>query len=115
MEQRQAEGGVPGDVVGGGSEWDGGIGMEAVDRDCGIVDGRQAGGQAGPSCVVAILVPPPILQEVQTVFQPPMVTDMLQKFRRCDALGIEAGDEITHIVREHGAVGGTNCPIDAQR
>jgi hypothetical protein len=40
---------------------------------------------------------------------------MLQEFRRCDALGIEAGDEITHVMQEHHAVGGTNCPIDAQR
>ena len=63
---------------------------------------------------MAIFVPPPILQEVQTVFQSPMMADVLQQFRRRDPIGVEAGDEVTHIVREHGAVGGTNDAIHAQ-
>ena len=86
-----------------------------MDREGGVVDRRQAGGEAGPPGVVAILVPPAILQEVEAVFQPPVVADVPQEVRGGDALGIEARHEVPHVVREHFAVGGANFTIDAQR
>ena len=61
-----------------------------MDREGGVVDGRQAGGEAGPPGVVAVLVPPPILQEVEAVFQPPVIADVPQEVRSGDAVGIEA-------------------------
>jgi hypothetical protein len=65
--------------------------------------------------MVAVLVPPPILQEVETVFQPPVVADVPQEIRRGNAIGIEARDEISHVVREDFAVGGANLAINSQR
>ncbi len=64
--------------------------------------------------MVAILVPPSIFQEVPTVFDPPVIADMPQEIRGGDRLGIEAGDEVSHIVREDLAVGGADLAIDAQ-
>ena len=84
-----------------------------MDREGGVVDGRQAGGEAGPPGVVAVFVPPPILQEVETVFQPPVVADVPQEVRGGDAIGIEARDEIPHVVRENLAIGSTNHAINA--
>jgi hypothetical protein len=86
-----------------------------MDREGGVVDGRQAGGEAGPPGVVAVLVPPAILQEVEAVFHSPMVADVPQQVRRGNTLGIEARDEIPHVVRENLAVGSANLAINSQR
>lgn len=86
-----------------------------MDREGSVVDGCQAGGEAGSPGVVTVLVPPPILQEVEAVFQPPVVADIPQEVRGGNAVGIQAGDEIPHVVREHFAVGGANLAINAQR
>lgn len=86
-----------------------------MDREGGVVDRRQAGREAGSPGVVAVFVPPAILQEVETVFHSPMVADVPQQIRRGDLLGIEAGDEIPHVVRENLAVGSANLAINAQR
>jgi hypothetical protein len=86
-----------------------------VDREGGVVDRRQAGREAGSPGVVAVFVPPAILQEVEAVFHSPMVADMPQQVRRGDLLGIETGDEIPHVVRQDFAVGGANLAINAER
>jgi hypothetical protein len=44
-----------------------------------------------------------------------MVADVPQQVRRGDLLGIEAGDEIPHVVRENLAVGSANLAINSQR
>src|SRR5439155_10446836 len=88
IEHSQAECWVPCDVVGGGSDRQLGIGAEAMDREGGVVDCRQAGGEAGPPGVVAVLVPPSILQEVKAVFHSPMVADIPQEVRGGNAVGI---------------------------
>ena len=61
-----------------------------MDREGGIVDGCQAGGEARPPGVVAVFVPPPIFQEVGAVFQPPVVADVPQEVRSGNAVRIEA-------------------------
>lgn len=86
-----------------------------MDREGGVVDGGQAGREAGPPGVVAVLVPPSILQEVEAVFQPPVVADVPQEVRRGNAIGIEARDEIPHVAREDFAVGGAKLAINSQR
>ena len=43
-----------------------------------------------------------------------MTPDMLQKLDGRDPIGVEAGDEVTNVVQEHNAVGGTDRPVDAQ-
>jgi len=85
-----------------------------VDREGGVVDGRQASRETGPPGMVAVLVPPSILQEVETVFQPPVVADVSQEVCCGDAVRIEAGDEVAYVVRENLAVGSANLAINAQ-
>jgi len=85
-----------------------------MNREGGVVDGRQAGREAGPPGVVAVLVPPAILQEVEAVFQPPVIADVPQEVRGSHAVGIEARHEIPHVVRKDSAVGGANLTIHAQ-
>jgi len=65
--------------------------------------------------VVAVLVPPSILQEVKAVFHSPMVADIPQEVRGGNAVGIEARNEIPHVVRQDFAVGGANLAINSQR
>lgn len=86
-----------------------------MDREGCVVDRRQAGGEAGPPGVVAVLVPPSILQEVKAVFHAPMVADVSQEVRSGNAVGIEARHEIPHVVRKDFAVGGANLAIHSQR
>lgn len=61
-----------------------------MDREGGVVDRRQAGGEAGPPGMVAIFVPPAVLQEVEAVLQPPVIADIAQEVCGGDAVGIEA-------------------------
>lgn len=63
---------------------------------------------------MSILVPPAILQEVETIFQPPVVADIPQEVRGGDVVGIKAGDEVPHVEREDFAGGGANLAIDSQ-
>lgn len=86
-----------------------------MDREGGVVDRRQASGETGPPGVVAILVPPTVLQEVKAVFQPPVVADVPQQVRGSDLPGVEARHEVPHVVREQLAAGRANFTIDAQR
>lgn len=86
-----------------------------MDREGGVIDRRQTGGEPRPPGVMAILVPPAILQEVQTVFDPPVVADVPQEVGGGDAVGIEARYEVPHVVRENLAVARTDFTIDAQR
>jgi hypothetical protein len=86
-----------------------------VDREGGVVDRRQASGETGPPGVVAVLVPPAVLQEMETVFQPPVVADVSQQVRGSDSIGIEARHEVPHVVREQLAAGRANFTVDTQR
>lgn len=86
-----------------------------MDGEGGVVDRRQAGGETGPPRVMAVLVPPAILQEVEAVFQSPVAADVPQQVRRGDLLGVEAGDEVSHIARQHFAVRRAQLTIHADR
>jgi hypothetical protein len=84
-----------------------------MDREGGVVNRCQAGGEAGPPSVVAVLVPPSILQEVKAVFHTPMVADIPQQVRGGNAVGIETRNEIPHVVRKDFAGGGANLAINS--
>lgn len=86
-----------------------------MDGEGRVVDGGEAGGESGPPGVVAVFVPPAILQEVQAIFHTPMVADVPQQVCSGHAVGIQAGHEIPHIVRQNFAVGGADLPIHAER
>lgn len=66
----------PLNVVSGGSEGDFGIGLEAMDGECGVVDSRHDRREPWSTGVVAVLVPPTVLGEMQAVFDPPMLAGM---------------------------------------
>lgn len=102
-------------MVGGCSEGEIGIGTEAVDGESRVVDRGEAGGESGPAGVVAVLVPPPIFGEVEAVFDPPVVAHVAQEIRGRDAVRVEAGDEVPHVVRNEFAGGGADLAIDADR
>ena len=59
--------------------------------------------------------PPPILGEVQTVFDPPVVPHVPQEVRGRDAVGVEAGDEVADVVRRRFAGARSDLAIDADR
>lgn len=86
-----------------------------MDGEGRVVDGGEAGGEPRPAGVVAILVPPPIFGEVQAVFDSPMVPHVGQNVGGRDLVGVEAGNEVAHVVRDELAVGGADFAIDADR
>jgi hypothetical protein len=86
-----------------------------VDGECRVVDGGEAGGESGPAGVVAVFVPPPVLAEVEAVFDPPVIPHVPQDVRGRDAVGVEAGDEVADVVRNEFAVVGADLAIDADR
>lgn len=86
-----------------------------MDREGRVVDGGEADRESGPAGVVTIFVPPPILGEVQAVFDSPMVPHVGQEVGGRDAVGVEAGDEVPHVVRDEFAFGRADLAIDANR
>ena len=84
-----------------------------IERAALLIVARQAE-RPGPG-VVAVLVPPAVLQEMETVFQPPVVADVSQQVRGSDSIGIEARHEVPHVVREQLAAGRANFTVDTQR
>ena len=63
--------------------------------------------------MVTIFVPPPIFAEVQAVFDAPMIPHVRQDVGGRDLVGVEAGDEVPHVVRDELAGGGADLAIDA--
>lgn len=50
--------------------------------------------------MMAVLAPPAVFDEVETVFHLPMIAHQLQELDRGDPLWIEAGNEVPHVVRQ---------------
>ena len=86
-----------------------------MDGEGRVVDGGEASGETGPARVVTIFVPPPIFGEVQAVFDSPMIPHVRQDVRGRDLVGVEAGDEVPHVMRDKLAGGGADLAIDADR
>lgn len=85
-----------------------------MDGEGRIVDRGEASGEAGPARVVTVFVPPPVLGEVQAVFDSPMVPHIGQEIGGRDPVGVEAGNEVAHVVRDELALGGADLAIDAE-
>lgn len=64
---------------------------------------------------MTIFVPPAVLGEVQTVLNSPMPTDVSEKVRTCDLIGIDAADVVTHIMRYDRSAFGAHLAVDTQR
>lgn len=65
--------------------------------------------------MVAVLVPPAVIDEVQAVLDLPMIAHQPQEFGRGDPVWVQAGNEVARVVRDKFAVGFANLAIDAQR
>ncbi|MEQ9379490.1 MAG: hypothetical protein RJP95_01405 [Pirellulales bacterium] len=105
----------PGDVVGCGSDGYFGVGSEAVDREGGVVDRCHADRQPWPSGVVAVFVPPAVFQEVQAVFDSPVLADVAQEVGSGDLSGIEAAHEVARVMQQDLAILSEQFTINAQR
>lgn len=85
-----------------------------MDGEGGVVDRRHACRKAWPTGVVAIFVPPAVLQEVQTIFDSPMLANMPQKIGGGYLLGIEAAHIVARVMQHDFAIVSTQFTIHTQ-
>ena len=64
---------------------------------------------------MSIFVPPSVFGEVQTVFDPPMISNMLEDVEGSDGVRIETGDEVAFVVQYDFAVISDQLTIDSDR
>ena len=67
---------------------------------CGIGQRGKRLRQTGPLGVVAVFVPPAILDEVQAIFHLPMTPDVGLKLGGRDRARIEAGNEVPALAKQ---------------
>lgn len=110
----ESECGVPGDVVGPGSQRL--IGWVAATQhgDGCAVKYRQAISQARATSRMSVLVPPAIFEKEVAVLDLPMIADLFQQLCGRDPPRVEAGNKIATVVRDGLAVGSQYIAIDAQ-
>ena len=63
---------------------------------------------------MTILVPPPVFEKEEAVFDLPVLADEFQQLVRTDLARIEVAQEVARIVRAHGAIAGNHVAIHAQ-
>ena len=81
----------------------------------GIGQRGKAFSQAWTLGIVAVLVPPTILDEMQAIFHLPVVAHIRLKPRGRDRARIETGGEIAAVARMNHAIARPYFTIDAQR
>ena len=64
---------------------------------------------------MSIFVPPSVFGEVQIVFDPPMISNMLEDVEGSDGVWIETGDEVAFVVQYDCAVISDQLTIDSDR
>jgi len=70
-----------------------------MDREGGVVDRRHAGRETRSTCVMTIFVPPAVFQEVQAVFNAPVLANVPQEIGGSHLIGIEAAHVVASIVQ----------------
>jgi hypothetical protein len=85
---------------------------EAKNAQSGVGQRGEYLGQARPLGVVTIFVPPAVFDEVKTVFDLPVVTNVGLKLRCRDRGRIEAGHQIPAFTGDNLTVGRTHFAID---
>ena len=88
---------------------------KAENTQSGIGQRGKAFGQARTLGIVAVLVPPTVLDEMQAVFHLPMVAYIRLKPGGRDRARIETGGKIATVARKNHAVARPHFAIDAQR
>lgn len=76
-----------------------------MEGEGGVVDGREARREAGPAGVVAVLIPPAVLDEVQAVLDPPVAAGVPQQVGGGDLIRVEAAGEVACVTRDEPAAG----------
>ena len=116
-ESETAEGraGTPLNTLGSGFQWLIGDVNQAENGQGGVGQRGEDLGQARPPGVMAVLIPPAVLQEVEAVFHLPMPADIRLQVRRGDRTGVKTGDKIATFTGENVSRGRTHFTIDAQR
>lgn len=85
-----------------------------MNREGRVIDCRQAGRETGPAGVVTILVPPAVFEKMQVVFDPPVLTDMLQKILGSDPLRVQTAYVVAGIVQDDFTISSAQLAINAQ-
>lgn len=79
------------------------------------VEAGHHGGEAWASRMVAVFVPPAILDEMQVVFHLPVAPCVTQQSLGRHVRGVETGNEVAYVVRYDLATGCLQLAIHAQR
>jgi len=79
-----------------------------------FVSAAKTSAKPGRLGVVAIFVPPAVLDEVEAVFYLPMIANVGLQFRGRDGGRIEAGREIAAFGKQNLTLGRTHFAIDAE-
>lgn len=88
--------------------------MESVDGEGDVIETGHHGGEARSPGVVAIFVPPAILEKVQAVFDLPVAAAEPQQIRRSHLLGVETADVKSRIARDNLTLLRAEFSIDSQ-
>ena len=86
---------------------------QSEDGQSGVRQRSERLGQAGPLGVVAIFVPPAVLDEMEAVFHLPVAANVRLKLTGRDRIGIQAGHEIPALARNKLAGSATHLAINA--
>jgi hypothetical protein len=107
--------GAPLNAFGNRPEREAGGVEQPEDRKSRIGQRGERLGQPGPPGVVTILVPPAVLDEVETVLHLPVTPDVSLELTRRDRLRSQAGDKVPALAREKFPLGRSHLAIHAQR
>jgi hypothetical protein len=88
---------------------------QSEDGESGVRQRSERLGQAGPLGVVAIFVPPAVLDEMEAVLHLPVATNVCLEFTRRDGIGVHAGHEVPAFAGKECPFRGTHFAINSQR
>ena len=94
------------------SEWDFGVRKNSVNRNGGVVDRCHDFGEARPSGVMTIFVPPTVFGEVKTVFDAPVISYVAENIVSRNVVRVEAGDEVARVAQYDVAIISGQLTID---
>ena len=75
-----------------------------MNRESRVVDRCHASGETWPTGMVTILVPPAVFQEVQAIFDSPVLANVPQEIGGSDLIGIQAAHIVACIMQNDFAI-----------
>ncbi len=85
-----------------------------MDREGGVVNRRHACRETRPTGVVTVFVPPSVFQEVQTVFDPPVLANMPQEIGCGHLIWIETAYVVACIMQYDFTICRAQLAVDTQ-